>query len=403
LETLKDVAEGFQFLETVDHAFEIMLQSIEAARSSIRLEIYIYRASPIGERFREALIRALGRGVTVKVMVDALGSVSLPEKFWDPLIEAGGRFRWFNPLKLKRLGFRDHRKILVVDEKIGFVGGFNIAPEYQGDGVTTGWHDVGIRVPESLARALAASFELLFPLADYKHRRLARYRRSAVSKITSTPDGQLITSAPGRGPYHLKTALVSDLQRACSINIISAYFLPPRQIRRALLRAPRQGRKVRIILPAKSDVRLSQMAARFLYRPLLRNGVEIYEYQPQILHTKLFLFDDVIYVGSANMDKRSLLVNYELLIRAQNPELAHSGREFFEKALDHCKKIEWETWKKGLTLWNRLQQQWAYFVLSRVDPYLTRLQLSVLYREWSQRPTEDTELLNAPEKSLSPD
>jgi cardiolipin synthase len=395
--------EGFRWLETIDEALETMLQAIDGAHFSIRLEIYIYRVSAVGERFRDALIRAIKRSVRVQVLVDALGSITLPEKFWDPLIQAGGQFRWFNPLKLKRLGFRDHRKLLVVDEKIGFVGGFNIAPEYEGDGVTRGWHDVGFQVPASLARALAASFDALWPLADYRHRRLARYRRSAIAKIISTPEGQLLTSAPGRGPHFLKSGLLNDLQRARNIDIISAYFLPPRQLRRALKRAPRKGRRVRLILPAKSDVRLSQMAARYLYRSLLVHGVEIYEYQPQILHTKLFLFDDVFYVGSANMDKRSLLVNYELLVRVKNAPLVRTGREFFETTLEHCKKIEWESWKKTLGIWNRFQQQWAYFVLSRLDPWLTRLQLQVMQREIPERTDEaETDLLGIPGKPLGP-
>ena len=119
---------GFRWLETVDEAFEVMLPAIEAATNSIRLEVYIYRVSPIGETVRDALIRACQRSVRVQVLVDALGSVSLPERFWDPFIQAGGQFKWFNPLKLKRLGFRNHRKTLVVDDKVAFVGGFNVAP-----------------------------------------------------------------------------------------------------------------------------------------------------------------------------------------------------------------------------------------------------------------------------------
>lgn len=374
-------ASGFRWLETVDQAFGEMLAAIDAATSSIRMEVYIFRLSPIGETVRDGLIRALQRGVQVSMLVDALGSVSLPEKFWDPFIAAGGQFRWFNPLKLKRLGFRDHRKLLVIDENLAFVGGFNVAPEYQGDGIHKGWHDLGLQVPPSLSRELAASFDRMFALADYRHRRLTRFRRSQLAKISSTLDGQLLTSAPGRGPHFLKSALVRELNSARQIDIISGYFLPPRQLRRAMARAVRQDRRVRLILAGRSDVKLSQLASRHLYTGLLRAGVEIYEYQPQILHTKLFLFDDVIYAGSANMDKRSLLVNYELLVRSQNHELAEQARAFFERTLEHCTRIEREAWRASRTFWSRLKEEWAYFVLSKVDPYLTQLQLRVLYRE----------------------
>lgn len=390
-----DPGSSFRWLETVDEAFEVMLGLIEQARLSIRMEIYIFRVSPIGERFRDALIRACSRGVKVQVMLDALGSITLPEKFWDTFVQAGGQFRWFNPLKFKRLGFRDHRKVLVIDEKIGFVGGFNIAPEYQGDGLNKGWHDLGLQVPESLARELAASFDFMFSLADYRHRRLARFRRSAVARVITTEEGQLITSAPGRGPHYLKGSLLNDLNRARSVDVISAYFLPPRQLRRALVRAARNGRRVRLILASKSDVRLSQMASRYLYRGLLTKGVQIFEYQPQILHTKFFLFDDIVYVGSANMDKRSLLVNYELLVRVQDDDLAAQGREFFDKTLSYSKEIVWEQWKGTRSFWNRLEEQWAFFMLSKVDPYLTRMQLEVLNREISER-SESHSLVEVP-------
>ena len=379
-----DTRSGFRWLETVDEAFEVMLPAIESATRSIRLEVYIYRVSPIGEAVREALIRALQRSVKVQVLVDALGSISLPEKFWDPFIQAGGQFKWFNPLKLKRLGFRNHRKVLVVDDTIAFVGGFNVAPEYQGDGVTKGWHDLGLQVPPSLARELAATFDVMFALADYRHRRLARYRRSNIARLAETPDGQLLTNAPGRGPYVMKGTLLRDIHQARTVDIISAYFLPPRQMRRAMMRASRQGRPVRLILAGKSDVKLSQLASRYLYKSLLRAGIQIYEYQPQILHTKLYLFDDVFYVGSANMDKRSLLVNYELLVRVKNEELARYGRNVFENTLKHCTRITPADWRASRTIWSRLKEQWAYFVLSKLDPYLTQLQLEVLHREMQE-------------------
>lgn len=391
-------SDSFRWYETVDEAFAAMLAAIEAASESIRFEVYIYRASPIGEKVRDALVRASLRGVRVQVLLDALGSISLPEKFWDALVRAGGQFRWFNPLRLKRLGFRNHRKSLVVDGKLALIGGFNVAPEYQGDGVTRGWHDLGLKVPEALARPLAASFDTMFALADYKHRRLARYRRSDVARVFPTAEGDLLTNAPGRGPHLMKRALVRDLDAARDIDVISAYFLPPRQLRRALIRAARQRRRVRLILAAKTDVRLSQLASRHLYRSLLRAGVEIYEFQPQVLHTKFFLFDDIVYAGSANMDKRSLLVNYEFLVRVRHPGIAREGRAFFEKTLEQCNRIDRRAWRFSRSFLTKLQERWAYFLLSKVDPYLTQLQLRFLHRELlSSRPNNAS--VNAEKRS----
>ena len=254
----------FQLFRTVDEALEACLNCIEGARQSIRFEFYIYRDSEIGIRFLEALVRACQRGVHVRVMIDALGSVALQDKFFDPLKAAGGEFRFFNRLRLKRLGFRNHRKSVICDERVAFVGGFNVGPEYQGDGVTKGWHDVGMRVPASIARELAVSFDSLWSMADYRHHVFTRFRRSTIQRIASTPDGQLLTTAPGRGPFFMRNAILADMRNAKNADVISAYFLPPRQMRRELVRIVRRGGRVRLILPAKSDVRLSQIAAHKL-------------------------------------------------------------------------------------------------------------------------------------------
>ena len=122
-------APGFRWLRTGEQCLDRMLDLIANARRSIHLEMYIFSPGEIGVRFREALVAARMRGVRVQVLVDALGSLTLPASFWEPLIEIGGEFRWFNPLSLERLAFRDHRKILVVDAERAVVGGFNIAPE----------------------------------------------------------------------------------------------------------------------------------------------------------------------------------------------------------------------------------------------------------------------------------
>src|SRR6266581_2207550 len=201
--------------------FPALLEAINGARESIRLEMYIYEPGALGTQFLEALVRAQQRGVQVRVLLDALGSINLPATFWDPLRSAGGQARQFNPLRLHRMAIRDHRKCLICDDQIAFIGGFNIAQEYDGDGVTSGWCDVGLKL---------------------------------------------------QGPI------------------------------------------------------VSELAGQSLYRRFLKAGVEIFEYQPQILHTKLIIIDDVIYLGSANLDQRSLNINYELMIRFESRQMAEQAR-----------------------------------------------------------------------------
>ncbi len=351
-----------------------MLAAIEIAKERVQLETYIYAGDELGQRFRDALVGACQRGVKVSVLLDAFGSQSLGSGFWQPLHAAGGEVRWFNPVLINRLGFRDHRKMLVCDTKVAFVGGFNVSTKYQGDGVKTGWRDLGLRVDGPLADHLAAAFDEMFARADIKHKAFTRLRRSPAKRRVSAHQAQLLLSAPGLGGNPFLRALRVDLAPARDVRIIAAYFLPTWRLRRDLARVVRRGGRVQLILPGKSDVYLSQLAGRSLYRRLLRSGVEIYEYQPQILHAKLVLVDDVAYAGSSNLDPRSLHINYELMLRFPDRETAAGGRACFEDCLAHSERIELEAWRKSRSWWRRLKQRWAYFILARADPYLVRWQ-----------------------------
>ena len=141
----------------------------------------------------------------------------------------------------------------------------------------------------------------------------------------------------------------------------------------------RRGGRVQLILAGKSDVPLAMLAARSLYRRFLARNVEIYEYQPQILHAKLIIVDGAVYTGSSNLDTRSLRINYELMIRFDDVAMAASARGIFEDVLKNCHRITMEDWRRSHTFWQRLKQQWAYFLLNRIDPYVAR-------RQWRDLP-----------------
>jgi len=368
----------WSWLSSGREMFPAMLAAIEAARESVCLETYYYAADELGERFREALVRARQRGARVRVLVDALGSHSLPAAFWEPLRAAGGEVRQFNPLALDRFGIRNHRKLLVCDEQVAFVGGFNVACQYDGDGVTGGWYDLGLRLGGPLAGQLAATFEEMFARADFQHKRFMRLRRTTARKTVKTPGEQLLLSGPGRGRSPIKRALRGDLAQARNVQIMVPYFLPTWRIRRDLARVVRRGGRVQLVLPGKSDVLISQLAGQSLYRRALRAGMQIYEYQPQILHAKLIIADEAVYVGSANLDQRSLNINYELMIRFEQKAMAEQARAIFARTLGHCREVTREEWRRSRTIWRRLKQRWAYWLLMRIDPYLARRQWQAL-------------------------
>ncbi len=367
-----------QWLRTGDAAFAAMLEAIQKARHSVRLETYIYAAAPLGIRFRDALMDACRRGVTVSVLIDAFGSLYLSDAFWQGLRGCGGQVRWFNPISLERIGFRDHRKLLVCDDEVAFVGGYNIAPEYEGDGVTHGWRDLGLRLTGPLVAELSQSFDVLFERSDLEHQPFTRLRKARVSESVFAGGHAVLASGPGRAFNSFKRVLRHDLSKASVIRIMSAYFLPTWRVRHELYRAARRGANVELILAGKTDVGMAQLACRRLYQQMLNAGVKLFEYQPQVLHAKLVIVDDLVYVGSANLDIRSLSINYELMLRLNDHQLAAEASDYFADARTHCVAVDAETWRTSRTLWQKLKERWAYFVLARVDPYLAKRQMKRL-------------------------
>lgn len=361
-----------------DAYFGAVLAAIATARQSVRLETYIFEAEGIGERIRDALADAARRGVEVRVLVDALGSLGLSTAFWQPLREAGGAVREFNGARLNRLAIRNHRKLVVCDDNIAFVGGFNIAPEYEGDGVRRGWRDVALRIAGPLAQALGATFERMYEGAAFRRKALVRLRKADEKRVVEACGCEIILSGPGRGGSPLARELHRDLLRARAVSIMTAYFLPSHRLRRSLSRASRRGAAVELMLPGRSDVPLSKLATESLYRRLLKAGVRLFEYQPQMLHGKLFILDDVVYIGSSNLDPRSLRLNYELMVRLANPELAAQARSLFAECRNHCIEVHRAPWRRKRSPWLRIKQRFAHLVMARLDPWITRTQWRML-------------------------
>ncbi len=353
-------------------AFQQMLAAINSATQSVRLETYIFAQGTPGDSFRNTLAAAAARGLLVQVLVDGFGSRALPEGYWNPVRAAGGDVRVFNPLSLRRLAIRDHRKLLLLDDNVAFVGGFNIASEYDGDGVAHGWCDFGLELRGAAAMGLGASFDVLFRHHQFRHPKLGRWRRTPLrlALLAHAPELVLATG-PGLGRNVFHRRLLHDLGRAQDVEIVSAYFVPGYRLRRALRMVVKRGGTVRLLLAGRTDVPLAQRAARAFYGGLLRAGVQIDEYQPQVLHAKLAIVDDAVFVGSSNLDARSLGINYEVMVRIENSSLAAEGRALIVAACQHATPVR----RRSRSLLQRLRESWARFLLTRVDPWLARRQL----------------------------
>ncbi len=358
-------------------AFPCMLGLIDAAARSVALETYIFRADATGARFREALLRAVHRGVRVRLLVDAFGSLDLPDDYFDEFVAAGGAFRRFNPRRRLRLSFRNHRKLLCCDGA-AVVGGLNIADEYDGDGLQRGWRDFALAVDGPVVSDLEASFDRLWTLAPFEAANVREFwqRRLRYEDSASHACAALYAGAGFRTRL-FRHHLVADLRRAERCCAWVAYFLPSRRLGRALRACARRGR-VELLLGAQTDVPAARWASEQHFPGYLRSRLRLYEYEPQVVHAKVLVVDDVVYLGSANLDVRSLRINYELLLRLESPPLATRLREQFATDLTHARPIDLETWRRGRTWWQRLRSYLAWLVLARLDPYVAERRLASL-------------------------
>ena len=368
------------WLRDGNSAFAAMTTLIDAASDSVALESYLIRPGEPATTLLDALLRARARGVRVRVLFDAFGSEGLAVDFFAALVAVGGEVRVFSPARRLRLAFRDHRKLLVCDARYAIVGGLNIGPEYQGDGITRGWRDLALQVEGPIAADLAASFAAMFTLAPMNAAAIREFRRAAhkLPMRTAATAVSLLTTGPGWPVGRLSRQLRSDLVNARAVRCMAGYFLPPARIRRGLRRCAARGGLVQLLLAGQSDVPVARYAAEHLYPRILAGGAQLFEYQPQMMHAKLIIIDDTVYIGSCNLDRRSLNINYELLLRFEWPELAAQARALFADSLQHSRAVPAQAWLRRRHWWERLRSRAAYWLLTRIDPLLARRHLRTL-------------------------
>jgi len=347
-----------------------MWSSIAAAQRVVRIETYIWKAGIVADRFLEELHAAAARGVRVEILVDAFGSERLGPAYFRSLQGAGARVVWFNQSRYFRGSFRNHRKLMTVDGHLAIVGGLNIGDEYDGDGIATGWRDFAVELRGPIVASLDSSMDQMFQLAGFTPMAVARFaRRYLRHHDVDRHSTGLLLSGPGTRSGRLQRVIRSDLAAGRELSAYAAYLLPTWQIRRAMRAVARRGR-VRLITGAQSDVPLVRWAAQRLYPFWLRGGVALYEYQPQIVHAKLIVLDDVVYAGSANLDIRSLRINYELMVRIPSRSLAEQVRQVFDGDLTRSERIDPAEWGRHRRWWQSLRSLWAYLLLVRLDPFL---------------------------------
>jgi len=296
------------------NTFAAWLEAIEGARKFVYFENYLLRDDEVGREFRDALIRKAKQGVPVHLVHDWLGCWATPRSYWRPMVEAGVHVRAFNKPAL-RLGDpfgalqRDHRKLVVVDGEIAHVGGMCVGVEWAGTRSEAPWRDTGVEMRGPAARAAALAFERLWGQIDEP--------LSLAGTLPIPPEEGgvpvwLIEGEPGRARVYRTLHLAASRARE-SIWITDAYFVAPRPLSEALAAAAQQGVDVRILVPAHNNWPIVGTMSRGGYRPLLRAGVRIFEWQGPMMHAKTSVVDGAwCRVGSSNLNTASLMGNWEL-------------------------------------------------------------------------------------------
>jgi cardiolipin synthase len=343
---------------------------IEEAKESLRILYYIFCDDASGRRVRDTLVAAVQRGVRVSLLVDGFGS-NAGEDFFKPLADSDCQFCRFSPRLGRRYLLRNHQKLALADGHRVMIGGFNISDDYFGTVESGAWRDLGLEVDGPGVHCLTKYFDDLFDWAKKPGARIRDLRKMLTHH--SVTDGKLhwLFGGPTRRLSPWARAVRKDMQSARRLDMIAAYFAPnPTMLRRSGAVA-RRG-QARLITAAKSDNNATILAARHTYSLLLKRGFEIYEYQATKLHTKLFVLDDVVHIGSANFDMRSLYLNLEMMLRVDDPAFAAAMHKFVDGEIADSRRITPAEHRAQRTFFNRILWGIAYFFVAVADYNVSR-------------------------------
>ena len=338
-------------LQNGDEIFPSMLEAIQAAKSTVTFETYIYWSGEIGKKFADALAERARAGVEVSMVVDWAGSIKMDDDLLGEMKAAGVRIEKYRPLhwyNISRLNNRTHRKLLVVDGKIGFTGGIGIADQWTGNAQDPDhWREVHFRVEGPVVAQFQAAFndnwikttgELLNG-PDYFPQLLP----------AGDMDAHLFIASPAGGSESMHLMYLMSIAAAeQSIDLAASYFVPSELIIQALIVARQRGVRIRVLVPGEHiDSQVVRLASKASWGELLKAGAEVHEYLPTMLHVKLLVVDrELVSVGSTNFDMRSFQLNDEASLNIYNAAFAGRMTAVFEADLLKAKRYTYEMWEQ---------------------------------------------------------
>jgi len=338
-------------LEDGDQIFPAMLDAIRGARTSITFETYIWWSGEIGEQFSRALCERAKSGIPVNVTVDWAGSMKMDNAMLEAMQACGVQIKRYRPLhwyNLGRLNNRTHRKLLIVDGRVGFTGGVGIGDSWLGHAQDPDhWHDLHFRIEGPVVSQVQAAFN------DNWIKTTGRVLNGDTYFPDVQPAGDMrahmfiASPAGGSESMHLMF-LMAIAASTTSIDVEAAYFIPDPLLRDALIAARKRGVRIRLLLPGPHiDSETVRIATKKEWGPLLAAGAEIHLYQPTMLHVKLMIIDGyMVSVGSTNLDQRSFQLNDEASLNVYDADFARQMTEVFERDLKKAKPYTFAMWEK---------------------------------------------------------
>ena len=344
--------------------YEAELEAISKAERSVNLEAYIFQRGEVAGRFVSALTERARAGVEVKLVLDAVGSFASWESYFRELMAAGGRVGWYHPLRWDtwpRFNNRTHRELIIVDGRVGFVGGAGVADHWlKAQKGRRRWRDTMFRVEGDLVLGLQATFVENWLEASGELLAGEEYFPDLGPVEEGGTRAFVVNSSPASGGSTRARILFQTLLAAAreSVQITTPYFLPDRSARREMVRALGRGVKIEVVTPGvHSDHLLTRTSSRRLYGDLLAAGARIYEYSPGMIHAKTMVVDGAwAVVGTTNFDNRSFGLNDEVNIAACDRRLAARLAEDFARDRAESREMSYEEWR-GRPLWERAYEQ----------------------------------------------
>ena len=339
--------------------FEAMFTAIEQAKQHIHIEFFIFENDRVSNRLRELLIKKAKEGVRVRMIYDYLGSWRLPKSYIRSLRAAGVYVRSFLPVRFRmtrfKINYRNHRKVLVVDGKVGFTGGLNIADRYLYGNQLGQWRDTFVRIEGNAVHGLQANFLIDWLFVDRKlivdskyYPEMPTYDDNLVQFVASGPDSDWENIMHG-----LTHAIMTSTKY---VYMHTPYFVPSQSVVSAIHTAALSGVDVRLLIPERSDSPISAAATKSYIGRLLEAGVKVYFYQNNFLHSKSIVIDDMVSsIGSANLDERSGNQNFELNAFIYDIDTAAKLKHHFLNDLEHSREIDIESWNQR-SGWEKLKE-----------------------------------------------